>query len=218
MPPPKRPAQSTLPPQRQGAQAAAAVAATQGRANGVAAGSMSMTEREAAPISEPPEKLLKQIAPQRRMHPLAYALIAMSAVFGGVSAVMLLSPPPASQPVIVMVPNLGLTATPDSTAKAAAATTGGAVGEDLQSDAGAGATPGARQGQGAPGVVPVKASGDPKSAPSSAATADIDMSGFGNKGAPSSHERWTAPSARPAATTPAVMRRNCVPWRANHAT
>jgi hypothetical protein len=44
------------------------------------------------------------VPPRRRMHPMAYALIAMAAVFGGVAAFVLLSPkPPPPAPQIVVL-------------------------------------------------------------------------------------------------------------------
>lgn len=150
--------------------------------NGLAAGAMSMTGSDRATSSEPPQSLLKQIAPPARkpMHPLAYALIAMSAVFGGVSAVILLLPP-APPPVIVMqVPNAGMTAAPDGASKAAVpAGEGTAVSADAQQPATSPA-PGAGAKPGAAGAGSTKAT-DPKAAPNSTGAANIDMSGFGNK-------------------------------------
>lgn len=90
-----------------------------GRTNGASAASVNATApqlsfkppprslpppAEPAPVSEPSASLLKQIAPRKGMHPLAYALIAMSAVFGGVSAVLLLARQPQPQVIYMPVP------------------------------------------------------------------------------------------------------------------
>lgn len=125
-------------------------------------------------MSDIPESLRRQLAPRRQLHPLAYALIAMAATFGGVSAFVLLSRPP---PVIVMqVPNAGLPA-PSKSGSAVAPSSSGTTTPETQSDAGV---------INLPGVMPAVAPGRPTDgaapAPSGASSANIDMSGFKTRG------------------------------------
>jgi hypothetical protein len=169
---PQKPAPPAAPPGRgQGAEK-----------NGLAAGSMSMAGTDAAPISEPPESLLKQIAPGRRgLHPAAYALIAASAVFGGVSAVLLLSRPPPQAPPTIVVQVPALPPTVNVGAPNIPAPPGMNPGEAAQPGSPAGAPkPGAS-------VAPISPTGLPAGAKTASPTgsANIDTSGFGQPtGAP----------------------------------
>jgi hypothetical protein len=145
--------------------------------HGLTAGSTSTAGTDAAPISEPPESLLKQIAPPRKgLHPAAYALIAASAVFGGVSAVLLLSrPPPQAAPtIVVQVP--ALPPTTNVGGPSIPAPPGMNPGAPAQPGSpAAGATLGAPASPTGSALV---RPGDPKPA-SPTGSANIDISGFG---------------------------------------
>lgn len=136
----------------------------------------SITDREEAsrpsvgPASVPPPQLVPAGVPRRGMHPLAYAFIAMAAAFGGVVAFLLFSKPP--QPTIVYVPQPG--------ASTAALGAGTAAPVDTATAAPTGAS--TTEPSSAP--KPVLGKGPGPAPTSSAASAPLDTSGFGNQVVP----------------------------------
>lgn len=156
--------------------AASRPSATPSPQNGAAAAALAAAAAPFAPTAAPvpvpvaaPRPSFADIVPPRRgLHPMAYAFIAMAAVFGGVAAyVLLVKPPPPPQ--IVVVQQAAPPPTGANTGDTAAAAPDGTVEVDV------GGPQVANRGPvGGPRGPDPKAGGSPSGTPA----APIDTSGF----------------------------------------
>ncbi len=128
------------------------------------------------------------LTPRRGMHPLAYAFIAMAAAFGGVVAFLLFSRPP--QPIVIYQPMPGAgTAAPGASTAAASDTAAPTPNPDVAPSADATAS-GPRVSGGSGGTAGPKPT-------SSASSAPVDTSGFGNQVVPGPTATATGTGADP---------------------